>query len=327
MPRQSRLDVPGALQHVMVRGIEKRKIFLDETDRHLFIKRLIDVLSVTETTCFAWALMPNHFHLLLRSGPGGLASFMRRLLTGYAIQFNKRHNRVGHLFQNRYKSIVCEENLYLLELVRYIHLNPLRARIVTSMSELDCYPWSGHAIVMGKRQMPGQSVDEVLGHFGEKRALALTKYRQFVEDGCIQGRRNDLTGGGLRRSQRCVAEGGVLESYDDRVLGSGEFVDCLRGEKRIDDKPARWMPLERILARVAEYFNLEPNALKRAGRMAHIVEARGVACYFAIWELEYSGVTVGEALNMKRSGVCLAARRGEVYVLKNQGIKEQILGR
>jgi REP element-mobilizing transposase RayT len=310
----------------MVRGIEKRKIFLDETDRHLFITRLIDLLSATETACLAWALMPNHFHLLLRSGPSGLANFMRRLLTGYAIQFNKRHHRVGHLFQNRYKSIVCEEDPYLLELVRYIHLNPLRARIVTSMTELDCYPWCGHAIVMGKRQMPGQSVDEMLDHFGKKRALATTKYRQFVEDGCTQGRRNDLTGGGLRRSQKCVAEGGQLESYDERILGSGEFVDYLRGEKRIDNKPARWMPLERILARVAEYFNLEQAALKRGCRTARIVAARGVACYFAVIELEYSGVAVGEALNMKRSGVCLAARRGEVYVQKNQGMKEQILG-
>lgn len=326
MPRHSRLDAPGVLQHVIVRGIEKRKIFLDETDRHLFVKRLAELLAATETECLAWALIPNHFHLLLRTGSSGLANFMRRLLTGYAITFNKRHNRVGHLFQNRYKSIVCEEDPYLLELVRYIHLNPLRSRIVKSLTELDCYPWSGHAVIMGKLQIEGQSVAEVLEYFGKNKTLAKKKYRQFVEDGATQGRRDDLIGGGLRRSQGALEDGQRPESYDDRVLGSGEFVDYLRNDKKLHDRLGKIISLEAVLERVAEYFNLEPQSLKRGGRMLQIVEARGVACYFAVRELEYSGVRVGEALNMKRSGVCLAARRGEVFVLQNPGVREKVFG-
>lgn len=251
---------------------------------------------------------------------------MRRLLTGYAMKFNQRHNRVGHLFQNRYKSIVCEEDPYLLELVRYIHLNPLRARLVKSMAELDCYPWSGHAVIMGKRQMEGQSVEEVLRYFGKRENPAIQKYRQFVADGLAQGRRNDLTGGGLRRSQGEVKEGQRVESYDDRILGSGEFVEYLRSDKKLHDKLSRQIPLETLLERVAECFGLAPGSLKRGGRTPQIVEARGVACYIAVRELEYSGVAVGEVLNMKRSGVCLAARRGEVFVLQNQGVKERVLG-
>lgn len=326
MPRHSRLDAPGVLQHVIVRGIEKRKIFLNETDRHLFVNRLTELLTATETECLAWALIPNHFHLLLRAGSSGLANFMRRLLTGYAITFNKRHNRVGHLFQNRYKSIVCEEEPYLLELVRYIHLNPLRSRIVKSLAELDCYPWSGHAVIMGKMQMEGQSVAEVLGYFGKNKSVAKKKYRQFVEDGAAQGRRNDLIGGGLRRSQGALEKGQQPESYDDRVLGSGEFVDYLRNDKKLQDRLGKAISLETVLKQVAEYFNLEPQSLKRGGRMLQIVEARGVACYFAVRELEYSGVRVGEALNMKRSGVCLAARRGEVFVSQNPGVREKVFG-
>lgn len=326
MPRHSRLDVPGVLQHVIVRGIEKRKIFLDETDRHLFVKRLTELLVTTETECLAWALIPNHFHLLLRPGSSGLANFMRRLLTGYAITFNKRHNRVGHLFQNRYKSIVCEEEPYLLELVRYIHLNPLRSRIVKSLTELDWYPWSGHAVIMEKLQMEGQSVTEVLGYFGKNKSVAKNKYRQFVEDGAAQGRRNDLIGGGLRRSQRALEEGQRPENYDDRVLGSGEFVDYLRNDKKLQNRLGKVISLEAVLERVAEYFNMEPQTLKRGGRILQTVEARGVACYFAVRELEYSGVRVGEALNMKRSGVCLAARRGEVFVLQNPGVREKVVG-
>jgi len=130
MPRKARIDAPGALHHVMVRGIDRRDIFSDQKDYTDFMDRLGDLLIETRTSCYAWALIPNHFHLLLRTGNSPISVLMKRLLTGYAINFNRRHNRYGHLFQNRYKSILCQEDSYLLELVRYIHLNPLRAGLV-----------------------------------------------------------------------------------------------------------------------------------------------------------------------------------------------------
>jgi len=145
MPRQARLDAPGTLHHVIVRGIEKRQIVDDVKDRKNFVARMGTIALETATPIYAWALMSNHAHILLRSGPKGLSVFMRRLLSGYAISYNIRHNRYGHLFQNRYKSIVCEEDPYFRELVRYIHLNPLRATLVKSVRELDGYPWSGHS--------------------------------------------------------------------------------------------------------------------------------------------------------------------------------------
>ena len=110
--------------------------FEDDTDRYNFITRLGDILLETKTPCYAWALIPNHFHILTRTGGTPLATVMRRLLTGYAVSFNRRHKRSGHLFQNRYKSILCQEDTYLLELVRYIHLNPLRAGIVSDLKQL-----------------------------------------------------------------------------------------------------------------------------------------------------------------------------------------------
>src|SRR5919108_3716556 len=155
MPRTARIDIPGILYHVIVRGIERRVIFMDDSDRESFTARLARLLEQTGTDCLAWALMDNHFHLLLRTGPTRLSTFMRSLLTGYAVTFNLRHGRVGHLFQNRYKSIVCEEEPYLLELVRYIHLNPLRAGAVRDMEELGRYPWCGHAALMGNRELAG----------------------------------------------------------------------------------------------------------------------------------------------------------------------------
>ncbi len=144
MPRKARIDAPGALHHIICRGIERRKIFLDDSDRDHFVQRLGRVISETQTPCYAWAIIPNHFHLLLKTGNIPIATVMRKLLTGYAVTFNRRHDRVGHLFQNRYKSILCQQDRYFLELVRYIHLNPLRANLVGSIRQLNRYEYCGH---------------------------------------------------------------------------------------------------------------------------------------------------------------------------------------
>ena len=133
MPRKARIDSPGALHHVIIRGIERRKIFRSDYDRENFVVRLSELIPETQTDCFAWALIPNHAHLLLRTGSIPVSVFMSRLLTGYAVWFNKKYRRRGQLFQNRYKSILCQEYPYLKELVRYIHLNPLRAGLVEDM--------------------------------------------------------------------------------------------------------------------------------------------------------------------------------------------------
>jgi len=143
MPRQARLDAPGVLHHIMIRGIDRQEIFLEDRDRDDFLKRLSELLPQTETLCYAWVFIPNHAHFLFRTGRVPLASLMRRLFTGYAVSFNHRHKRHGRLFQNRYKSIVSQEEAYLKELVRYIHLNPIRARIVPGLKELNNYPYSG----------------------------------------------------------------------------------------------------------------------------------------------------------------------------------------
>jgi len=167
MPRKARLDAPGVLHHIMIRGIERRKIFTNDKDREDFLDRLSMLLPETKTPCYAWAFLPNHAHFLFRTGQVPLATVMRRLLTGYVVSFNRRHRRHGHLFQNRYKSIVCQEDVYLRELVRYIHLNPMRAGIVPTLRELNGYAYCGHSVLMGKNKRIWQDVDYVLSHFGE----------------------------------------------------------------------------------------------------------------------------------------------------------------
>ena len=200
MPRLSRLDAPGVLHHIIIRGIERRKIFRDDKDKDNFIDRLFILLPETQTACYAWAFMSNHAHFLFRSGSAGISTLMRRLLTGYAIYFNRRYHRHGPLFQNRYKSIVCQEDMYFKELVRYIHLNQLRAKIVSDIKGLNKYPYTGHSILMGKKKHKWCDTEYVFSYFGKKVTDARKRYLLYIKKGIDQGRRPELVGGGLIRS-------------------------------------------------------------------------------------------------------------------------------
>ena len=230
MPRQARLDFPGALHHVIVMGTERNKIVSDDNDRRTFVLRMGEVAGETGTIIYAWSLMTNHVHILLRSGPGRLSLFMRRFLTGYAITYNRRHKRNGHLFQNRYKSIICDEKTYFLELVRYIHLNSLRAGLVENLADLDKYRYCGHGVLMGRFRNNWQDRDYVLKKFGSPEGAAKQAYRKFIKAGVNDGRRPELVGGGLIRSAggwpgvQAMRRKGVLKLADERILGSGAFV-------------------------------------------------------------------------------------------------------
>lgn len=242
MPRRARLDSPGTLHHVIIRGIEKGPIVDDDNDRKTFVDRLGELSCDLQTPVYAWALMTNHAHILLCSGPAGLASFMRKLLTFYAGAYNRRHRRHGHLFQNRYKSIIVEEDAYFKELVRYIHLNPLRAGIVDCFAKLDAYSWSGHSAIMGRRKSGWQDCDYVLKWFGSKVKQARQSYRSFVEQGIVLGRQPHLVGGGLVRSAggwsqvKALRRIGGQEKSDERILGGGNFVEQILNETDLAEK-------------------------------------------------------------------------------------------
>jgi REP element-mobilizing transposase RayT len=271
MPRGARLDAPGTLHHVIVRGIERRPIVDDDHDRESFVTRVGSLAQETGTAVCAWALMRNHAHLLIKSGSGGgLPGFMRRLLTGHAVYYNRRHRRYGHLFQNRYKSIVCEEDPYFKELVRYIHLNPLRAKAVADLSALERYPWCGHGFLLGRLENPWQAIDDVLRWFGDTEKAARKAYRGFVARAAHQGRRPELAGGGLVRSQggwsavKSLRREGVRERGDERILGSGDFVERVVADATA--QVARQIP-------AAQRHSKADDAIRRACRQAGIPAA------------------------------------------------------
>jgi len=275
MPRQARLDAPGTLHHVIMRGIESGKVVGDREDRENFVSRMGKIASDTETVIYAWALMPNHAHILLRSGPHGLSKYMRRFLTGYAITYNRRHTRYGHLFQNRFKSIVCDEDTYFRELVRYIHLNPLRAELVKDMAELERYPWCGHGVIMGRIKHDWQDRGYVLSWFGSSGGGAKKAYRKYVREGIAQGRRPELVGGGLIRTLGGWSQVLSLRRNrekvltDERILGSGDFVERVvrEADERLDYQLQAGERKQRVNQLIQEVCNREKINIKelRAG--------------------------------------------------------------
>jgi putative transposase len=323
MPRLARLDAPGVLHHIMIRGIERRKIFLNRKDYEDFIGRLAILLPETKTACYAWVLMPNHAHFLFCTGTVPLAGLMRRLLTGYAINFNHRHKRQGPLFQNRYKSIICQEEAYLRELVRYIHLNPVRAGIVPDIEELNGYAYCGHSAVMGERIRSWQDVKYILGYFGKTVPRSRKAYREYMGEGIELGRREELTGGGLIRSlggwseaRRLRGRGKDHVMSDERILGDSDFVDSVlsqakEGYEQQYELKRRGYDLEMIAKRVAQLCGIKEEEVFSKGRQKNKVKARSLLSYWAVREAGISLRIVAKRLGISAPGVGYAVERGQ----------------
>ncbi len=329
MPRKSRIDFPGGLHHIIARGNERKEIFSDDIDYNRFLQRLGRILVETKTQCLAWALLPNHFHLLLRTGSIPISTVMRRLLTGHALYYNRRHLRNGHLFQNRYKSILCQEDAYLLELVRYIHLNPFRAGLVKRYNDLSAYPFCGHSAILKRTDRLWQDTDSVLALFGEERKNARIRYQSFVREGIDMGKRKDLMGGGMLRSP-----GGwtaVNKSHrnhpsqkgDERILGDGHFIDntLRKAEARMERQlilTAQGIDFEEVVQRVANHFGLPPADLLAGGKRRQTVTARSLLCYWAATELGLSQVQLSHRLKISQPAISAAVERGRQLAKKEQ---------
>jgi REP element-mobilizing transposase RayT len=301
----------------MVRGLERRVIFRDDTDRADFVARVAALAQHGAWTVYAWALLPNHAHLLIRTGSRPLPRGMRSLLTGYAGAFNRRHTRVGHLFQNRYKSIVVEAEPYLLELVRYLHLNPIRAQVIPDLRRLTRYPWTGHSALLGAVPRPWQDTQTILSQFGPTPPRARTAYQAFVAAGLPQGRRPELQGGGLLRSHggwQAVAElrrGREAYQGDERILGSTAFVEQVRQAEatRASQRRTR-LTVTSLLRRICRHVGLPPTQLTAGRRTAQASRAREGLAYLWIERLGHPGRPLAPVLGTSPQAVYLAAVRG-----------------
>ena len=326
MPRQPRLDAPGALHHVMGRGIERTNIFRVDRDRDDFVDRLAKQCLDGNLIVYAWCLLSNHFPLLVRTGREPISRSMKKLLTGYVVNFNLRHKRTGHLFQNRYKSIICEDDPYLLELTRYIHLNPLRAGMVGNLEGLNNFRWAGHSVIMGRVDRKWQDINTVLGYFGRGRK-AIEKYEQFVREGVSQGRRPELVGGGLIRSLGgwsqvlSLKRKGIKVASDDRILGGEGFIERLLTEAEEREKEtlrlSRRVPdLATLTRRIVKEEGIEESEFRSGMRKKRVVRGRRMFCQLAVGKMGYPGAEVARFLGVTTSSVNRLAASKEMPDLR-----------
>jgi REP element-mobilizing transposase RayT len=314
----------------MIRGIERKNIFRDDKDRDNLLERIGGLIPKTNAVCYAWALLPNHAHFLFRTGSTNLSELMRRLLTGYAVSFNRRHKRHGQLFQNRYKSIICQEDIYLKTLVRYIHLNPLRSKIVPEILQLNKYPYCGHSVLMGREKRQWQDTEYVLSCFGQKSGEARRRYLFYIKEGVDQGRRPELVGGGLIRSlggwdeiKKIRLSGQDRLKGDERILGDSDFV--LEVLSQTNEKLNRKYELkglgynlENVEHKVAEIFHITRAELYGKGRQKKRAEARSLLFYWAVRELGFNGTFLAKRFGMSQPGIVYSVYKGE-KIAKEKG--------
>lgn len=319
------MHIPGACYHVIGRGLERRHIFRGAADKRDFLSRLGRCLSRSQAQCLAWAIMPNHYHLLIRAGIAPLSKLMGPILGGYGGSYNRRHQRAGYVFQNRFKSILCEEEAYLLELVRYIHLNPLRAGVVRDLGELDLYPWTGHAGILTKKaRQSWYPLGEVLSLFGDSRSKALSGYRRFIKDGVGVQKRGAYSRGGLIRSYGGWEAIAQLKSEhsrcigDERILGSSQFVEeaLAEDELRIEKKTLRarqgWT-LNRLIDRSCKYYAISPRRLGSRARQNKLALVKSLICYWGAEEIGLSQAKIGKHLRISQQSVSKWVRQGQEY--------------
>lgn len=314
MPRQARIDIPGQMYHVMSRGIERRAIFLNDEDYTDFRERIAVWLRKTGGKCLAWCLMPNHFHFLVLRGVRPLSEMMHHTMTGYAVNFNIRHRRAGHLFQNRYKAIICDLEGYLLELVPYIHLNPLRARLVKDLAELEAYKWCGHCAAAGG--MADEILDRpaLFAHFGDTMQTATEKYRSIMAEKAADIVKPDLSGGGLMRSfgganaALRAFRAGEKAFSDQRILGESDFVESvLRVAGEAMEKPKK--SRAEIVSQVETVTGVPREDIYRHTRERGPAQARAIYCYLCK-EAGKPAVILARELGICQSAVSRLATRG-----------------
>jgi putative transposase len=311
MARVARRDAPGAIHHVVLRGIERRQIFRDDRDRSDFIDRMDMLAAESDTTCFAWALIPNHVHMLLRTGPVPLSRVMSRLNTGYARAFNIRHQRVGYLFQGRYKSILVEDDVYLRVLVRYVHLNPIAAGLVESLDELAAYPWTGHSSLTG--ELPPRrfhAVDEVLSWFDSDHRAARRRLLAWMRDSPTEPAVDDLDASlRERKPGSCAPLERPLDSDASRQSGDAHLPAPGAGALGLSG----WT-IERVVEWVCSSIGVPASRVASGGRSRAESEARAIIGHLAVDELQLSACDVSRTLGVSPGAMSRAIRKGRLLV-------------
>lgn len=312
----------------MLRGIERGRIFLDDRDRADFLDRLTQILPESGMRCFAWALMPNHVHMAVQTGEVPLSRVMARLNTGYARAFNERHDRVGYLFENRYKSIPVDKEGYLVTLVRYIHLNPVRAALVASVDELAGYRWTGHGPLLGAQHARFQDTASILDRFGKRASEARARLQEWMREPGVDG----------PEQTRPVADPeaewvgaeklrGEAPGIDGRAEKPPEIALPLAAESPGPDTPPGIRDLQRVLEEVCARYGVPVEEIGSSVRTRASSKARAVIAYIACRQLGLPGAMVARELGVSKSAITQACARGARLVSGEQRDRRTCPGR
>ncbi len=294
MPRKPRIEFNGAFYHVITRGNQKQEIFKAPDDYQKYLHLLTIYKNRYHFRLYAYVLMGNHVHLLIETQEVPLSKVFQGINQSYTVYFNRKYHMVGHLFQGRYKAVLCDKENYLLALLKYIHYNPIRAGIAKELSE---YAWSSHNSYTGKDNPPGVvDTDQILRVFSEKKSRARKKYQNFIEEV-----------GGLKKED-------VYAVIDQRVQGSDEFAEqVFREHEKNAVKPwKKEYTLDQIAEGINHLYAVSPESLRSAGRMRSLSAGR---CLFSLAAKDYGykGVEIAEYLDKEPASIVEYERKRADY--------------
>jgi REP element-mobilizing transposase RayT len=303
MARKPRIHFPGAVYHVMLRGNAGQDIFTEDSDRSRFLLILQQEQELSRCRIHAYCLMDNHVHLALQVANVPLSKIMQKVGFRYTQYMNRNLKRTGHLFQGRFKAILVDENNYLLELVRYIHLNPLRVNLV---ADPDHYRWSSHMSYRHSVDTAWLTTDWVLSQFNSDRKLAKELYWRFIQDGFSDGFRKEFHSG----------------TFEGRVLGDEQFIE--RALASAGQQYDRLITLNIILAAVCKSYNIEQKDITAPGKLQPGAEARGVAAMLVRRSGTLAISDLGTKLNRSMTALSHAASRIEQRFKSDKKLKERV---
>jgi len=304
MARQLRIEYPGAVYHVTSRGNQRNPIFFCDRDKSAFLDYCQDVHNKFGAIIHAYCLMDNHYHLLLETPCGNLSQVMHFINTSYTVFINTKYSRVGHLLQGRFKAIIIEADSYAQELSRYIHLNPVRAKIVLYPAE---YPWSSYREYVGQRaSVPWLSTALVLSYFGYELSAARTRYEAYVIDAMGQAIQNPLR-----------------KAASSLILGSEEFIARLKKTFLSDIAEQREIPAIRGLKDKIELATIQ-RAVEQTLKLKNKL-TRNVAIYLCCKRTDYTLKDMAEYFQVGKSAIGKICKQMKENLVQNKKLERAVM--
>jgi len=305
MARPVRIEYPGAVYHVVCRGNNRQAVFRDDRDRKRYLERLSLYCEQKKVDLLCYCLLTNHVHLVLETPQGNLSKMMQAFQTSYTVYFNKRHGRSGHVFEQRYKAFVVDQDNYLLEVSRYVHLNAVAARLAERPAQ---YPWSSYASYLKGKGAPGLKHQKILEYFAGGKRKQVEQYREFVE-------------GGMAGKQK-LGEPAVRKQA---FIGDEEFEEAVR--RKVGTLPVmeKSYPLKRVAGAVCRVVGVSENDVRHSGRSEQVQRARELICYVSRRHGAASLTELRTLLGVKElSTPSHALRRAERRLADDRAFRHQL---